>query len=771
MKESRGQQEEDRKVNEVKTFPVPSSLREIKNNIFISDKTPSRPHKEQIINQAFKFHSQGNLKKAATYYQYFINQGFQDHRVFSNFGIIMIADGNLQEAELYTRKAIELKPNVAEGHANLGNILKDLGNLQEAESSYRKAIKVNPYYANAHLNLGSILIDLGNLREAELSTRKAIELNPDDAIAHSNLGSILRDLGNLLEAELSTRKAIELNPHYADAYSNLGSLLIDLGKSKEALSSYIKVININPKYTNIYNVITTLLKNEDPYDFDKSQLKEIFNLLLEKNDIPHKELSRVFSYLYGNELIINLKRFELDFVKKESFKLYINEKPIINTLKKIPLKDIKLEKILTEVRKYICHRIAKNREEIDDHRLNFILALGAQCFINEYVYSFTKQEKISINKIINTCINGELNETNIAILSCYLPLYNLLDQIPSLNSFISSNKSIKEIIILQISEPLKEIELSKNMKKLGKINNYISKKVKSQYEENPYPRWLYSNPFNRKKLSIAQAINNEIEPNYISQNVDNNQLKVLIAGCGTGQQILQAQRYKNADIKSIDLSLSSLSYAKRKINELEINNVELIQMDILEINLLEERFDIIECSGVLHHMEDPLQGLKALLSVLKENGFLKLGLYSEAARKNIVEARKYISRNNLQSNEDNIREFRETIFSEKIPKINSLVQNSDFYTLSSCRDLCFHTQEHRFTIHELEKTLQSNGLEFLGFLIEKPIKSLYKKYFPQDHKQINLQNWAKFEEKHPNTFTNMYQFWVSKGRINNSQKK
>ena len=43
-----------------------------------------------------------------------------------------------------------------------------------------------------------------------------------------------------------------------------------------------------------------------------------------------------------------------------------------------------------------------------------------------------------------------------------------------------------------------------------------------------------------------------------------------------------------------------------------------------------------------------------------------------------------------------------------------------------------------------------------------PVKSLYKKYFPEDKTQTNLQNWEKFEEQQPTTFAGMYQFWVSK---------
>ena len=52
--------------------------------------------KEQIISQAFKFHSQGNISEAAKYYQYFIDQGFNDHRVFSNYGVILKNHGKLK---------------------------------------------------------------------------------------------------------------------------------------------------------------------------------------------------------------------------------------------------------------------------------------------------------------------------------------------------------------------------------------------------------------------------------------------------------------------------------------------------------------------------------------------------------------------------------------------------------------------------------------------------------------------------------------------------
>ena len=103
-----------------------------------------------------------------------------------------------------------------------------------------------------------------------------------------------------------------------------------------------------------------------------------------------------------------------------------------------------------------------------------------------------------------------------------------------------------------------------------------------------------------------------------------------------------------------------------------------------------------------------------------------MGLYSELARQDIVKARNYISSKKIQTNKDNIHDFRQKIISGELSNLNSLKNRGDFYSLSEFRDLCFHAQEHRFTINQLEETLKSNELEFLGFYLPKPIKSLYK---------------------------------------------
>ena len=75
---------------------------------------------EQLIAEAFKFHSQGNISEAAKYYQLFLDQGYSDVRVFSNYGAIYQHVGQPEQAIKLYRKAIELNPNFANAHYNLG---------------------------------------------------------------------------------------------------------------------------------------------------------------------------------------------------------------------------------------------------------------------------------------------------------------------------------------------------------------------------------------------------------------------------------------------------------------------------------------------------------------------------------------------------------------------------------------------------------------------------------------------------------------------------
>ena len=325
-----------KKVKNFKTFPVPFSLEEIKENIILE--TSLKLSKEQIINKAFNFHSKGNLQEAEEYYQYFINKGFKDHRVFSNYGSILQNLGKSKRAEKLYRKAIEIKPDYAMAHSNLGGILRESDNLHEAELFTRKAIGLNPNFTEAHSNLGNILRDLGRLKEAELSTRKAIEINPDYAEAYSNLGNILRDLGRLKEAELSTRKAIELKSNLEIAHYNLGNILKDFDKLKEAEFSYRNAIVLKPDYAEAHSNLGIILN-------ELGRLKEAElsyrNAIVLKPDYAEALFNLSYLELLKGDYKFGLENYEFRFKKEKPSSIHGNPK-----IEKVTYKEFKKGKKL-----------------------------------------------------------------------------------------------------------------------------------------------------------------------------------------------------------------------------------------------------------------------------------------------------------------------------------------------------------------------------------------------------------------------------------------
>jgi predicted O-linked N-acetylglucosamine transferase (SPINDLY family) len=96
-----------------------------------------------------------------------------------NIGNALFALGKFEEAEIWFRRALALKPNSAESHNNLGNIYHDQRRLEEAALSYEAAIKADPQFVAAYRNLGNVREEQQYLDEARRSYRTASDLDAD----------------------------------------------------------------------------------------------------------------------------------------------------------------------------------------------------------------------------------------------------------------------------------------------------------------------------------------------------------------------------------------------------------------------------------------------------------------------------------------------------------------------------------------------------------------------------------------------------------------
>jgi SAM-dependent methyltransferase len=216
-------------------------------------------------------------------------------------------------------------------------------------------------------------------------------------------------------------------------------------------------------------------------------------------------------------------------------------------------------------------------------------------------------------------------------------------------------------------------------------------------------------------------------------------------------------------ILAIDLSVASLAYAIRKAKEFGCSNIEFAQADILELHSLHRSFDVINCSGVLHHLAEPMAGWKVLLSLLRPGGFMRVAVYSEVGRRSSMDARAFVAARAFRPTAEDIRRCRQEILDLPDPDpIKIAARNSDFFSLSGCRDWLFHVRERPLTLPEIARFLAENALDFIGFNVAHAVAARYAARFPHDRSLTDLASWDQFEQENPRSFMGMYQFWVQK---------
>jgi SAM-dependent methyltransferase len=207
---------------------------------------------------------------------------------------------------------------------------------------------------------------------------------------------------------------------------------------------------------------------------------------------------------------------------------------------------------------------------------------------------------------------------------------------------------------------------------------------------------------------------------------------------------------------AIDLSLNSLGYAARKSQGRV--PIEYAQADLCELGSMDRRFDLIEAVGVLHHLAEPFAGWRVLLSLLKPGGVMMVGLYSAAARRDLPDMRAHGAVNGITAHD--VRRARRRLMQDD--KYQQLALHPDFFSISTCRDLLFHVQEHSVSLAAIDGFLRSNDLKFIGFSLDDAVLAVYRQRFSDDPGATDLDHWQEFETDNPDTFSGMYQFWLQR---------
>ena len=641
------------------------------------------------------------------------------------------------------------------------------GRLREAESIYKKMIVAGTSDPAVFCNLGILCKNSGRIEEALECYEQAMEFEPDDPKIYSNIGNLYRDIGKLEQALQYTLKSLEIDQNSSTVQMNLGSICRGLGKTDEALKATVKAIELDSDNNEALQNLKSLASDIKINAFNRDPARQAYEILLNCDNFSHRKLCSLFIQGYLEDIQAAAKSDPIISDRNQAFHELASDRKFRKSLTLLIPPHQEIEQFLTRLRKELLVQIKTNRA-LPAKLKPLLEALATQCFLNEYVYWQSEEEQQWADSlIIEAKKRKEKFNQYLPIIGCYKAIYGITTQDEISKYPITSDES-RAFVNIQHKEIEKEKSIKARLSESQKIKDPVSIVVQQMYEENPYPRYQYADhthPHLAKAtiefISLETTILNPLFINELSSPGSNP--KILIAGCGTGNQIINASRYKNVQITAIDISKNSLAYAARKTHERQMRNVQLKQLDILDANQLEDIYEVIECSGVLHHMQDPARGLAALNSKLMPGGYIKIGLYSKLARQKVSAARELIQALGIQSTPEGIRDFRKQIFNDDQHELKSIsVLVNDFYSLSECRDLCFHVQEHQFTTESLQKLLENENLVFCGFMLPESIKAAYWQQFPEDINGTSLSNWGEFEQDNQSSFQSMYQFWAYK---------
>ena len=636
--------------------------------------------------------------------------------------------------------------------------------MEAAVNAYEQAISHRSNFPEAFNNMGLAFKQHGNFEVAIEAFKKAITIQQNYIIAWNNLG-LVYFLDNQLDSSIiAYQKSLTFDPTQHETYHNLAIALHERGKLTVALDVCKAGLITSPGNLKFLRLAASLLRRVI-FTVPSQEYQDIILEILEHKTLvrPNEISQAAISLLKLDPLF---KDFFISGKPNESEVNDIDESlrfvksPLLQKLMELcPINDPQLESIIVKLRAHILYELVNNPSKTD--LTNFQISLSLQCFTNEYVYFESDSEtkailnlELDIESILHS--NKQPTSSQILCLASYRPLGEY-----KWHELLKDTIDIEAVFLQQIIEPKREQKLKSTIRTQDEITDNVSIKVKGQYETNPYPRWTVARIFRE-----AQHVSKNFEELQLRADMERlrylKKPRILVAGCGTGRHPIEsATNYKDAEILAIDLSLSSLAYAKRKAEEFAIKNIEFMQLDILNLKKLGRKFDIIESSGVVHHMANPIQGWRILHDCLENHGVLLMGLYSALSRENIRKIREETIRLGFSPDTQSMRKFRKFVQESNEGIYESIRHSDDFCTLSSIRDLVFHEQEHHFTIPQIQDILDELKLRFCGFTGEK-VLSAFRSSFPQNEAIYDLQKWSDFENENPDIFDEMYQFWCQK---------
>ena len=251
-----------------------------------------------------------------------------------------------------------------------------------------------------------------------------------------------------------------------------------------------------------------------------------------------------------------------------------------------------------------------------------------------------------------------------------------------------------------------------------KVTETVTEAVRKQYEAYSYPP-----PIEDAEKFLKQWGPLTCDPKFAGiqlwpEGRPRQDLRILCAGCGSSQAPLVALNNPNCAVLGIDLSETSLAHSNRLRDRHGLTNLDLRQMSLLDIGQLSRSFDLIICTGVLHHLPNPDAGLNALADVLDPSGSMAIMLYGKTGRAGVYLVQDILRRLGAGPNAEGLRTARELL--KFVPSNHYLISPTgkpphDLADDAGVVDMLLHPQDRAYSVPDVMAFVAAAGLIFAGW--------------------------------------------------------
>lgn len=285
-------------------------------------------------------------------------------------GVIVLQDGNTQDAKDYFSKAFTADKTYATAIDNLGTIDYSAGNFTDAEKKFNQALSYNPQSATTMYHLAQINIQKQNYSKALTYLNSAIALNPSNPALYNLQGEIFAFQGNEAAAINAFKKSIAVKPEFIRSYNDLATIYAKRGDAEFAIDQLKSVLSIKPDSCDVKLKIADIYSDSGKYN----QAVKVYSELVGVDGFNLQAVKGLANAYFAQAQVCSSKSFiasnkdlykALDYVNKaialngEDLELHLAKLKLSKITNQPDLARAELDKIVNSPAKNLVSNVVK----------------------------------------------------------------------------------------------------------------------------------------------------------------------------------------------------------------------------------------------------------------------------------------------------------------------------------------------------------------------------------------------------------------------------